>query len=119
MRPPLVLAIALLIVAAGAFEHADARTLHGIPVPGRELEKTGGVHLSRMTFRQTVRYYNAFLKQRKIEHTAVPIYRYRGVTVARWVSKDPKTPWAAIHVWQRRGKTRIFIVPTPQPSNKP
>jgi len=111
------------LVAAGAIlvicgQIAHARRVYGVSVPSRG-KADKGVHTSRLSFRNTVRYYDRSLKARKIAHTAVPPYRYRGVLVARWISKDPKTKWLAIHVFTRHGKTHIFIVGRPQPTKKP
>jgi len=109
------IAVGLLAFAAPT---VDAKRVHGIPVPGKA-KPVDGVYTSRLTFRRTVSYYARYLKARKIAHTAVPVYRYRGVVVARWVATDPKSTWAAIHVFHRRSKTRIFIVPARQQPKKP
>lgn len=111
----LALAGAIIVISA---QTADAKRIFGIPVPKRG-KAVDGVYTSRLSYRGTVRYYNRYLKARKIEHTAVPPYRYRGVLVARWISKDPKSKWLAIHVYAHHGKTQIFIVGRPQPAKKP
>jgi hypothetical protein len=104
----LAIAIALLsFVAAPAL----AATVHDVPLP-RGSRSIGDNHFaSSRGFRKTVEFYQRFLKRGAKDHRAVPVYRIRGVTVARCISKMKGSKWLAIHVFLIRGKTQIYVVP--------
>ncbi len=40
-------------------------------------------------------------------------YRVRGVELTRFLSETPSTPWLALHVVRKDGKTVISFVPRP------
>lgn len=62
-------------------------------------------------FRATIEHFQRFLARRGLLHEAVPVQRYRGTVVARFLSRQPGTAWAALHVYQQDARTWIFIVP--------
>ena len=43
-----------------------------------------------------------------------PIYRRRGVSVARFLARSPSAPFLAIHVFHAGARTLIFVIP-PRP----
>jgi hypothetical protein len=105
----LALAIAMPSpLAAGSSPRADKL---GLEVP-RGSKVTGDqLWSSALGFRKTVEFYERLLKRKSLAHEAVPVYRYRGVTVARFISTADGARWRAIHVFHRRGATRIYLVP--------
>lgn len=118
---PAALAVALILapgwepspgrVAVPAAHAAPAAPM-GVPLPPRTRSDPRRPHLfaSGRSFRATVDFYRRFLARRGIAHEAVPVYRYRGAVVARFLSRQPGTDWSAIHVYQREGRTWIFLV---------
>jgi len=103
----LILAVSLLWVAPAA---AD---VHGIPLP-RGSRKIAANHFnSGRNFRKTVQYYQRLMRRRASPHDAIPVYRYRGVAVARFVSRAKRGKWSAIHVFRASGRTQIYVVPGP------
>lgn len=62
-------------------------------------------------FRATVEFYQRFLASRGLRHQAIPVYRYRGTEIARFLSRQPGAAWSAIHVYRDDARTWIFIVP--------
>jgi hypothetical protein len=117
-----------LLVVTGAAGHASAGSIsvHGVPLPpgSRALEPASDlagdkaavpVYSSGRGFRRTVDFYQRFFTRRGVAHEQVPIYGYRGVVVARFVSRQAGSAWAAIHVFRHRGRTRIYVVPRPSP----
>jgi len=119
---PLLLAGALLAAPAraGAGAKPPADTL-GLAVPGGSRVVAAQTWRSGRSFRKTVRYYQKLLSRRGIAHEELPIYRYRGVVVARFLATDPAARWAAIHVSEARGQVRIYLLPAKplDPGEKP
>jgi hypothetical protein len=114
----LLLAIALAappLAAPAAAAATAGATVHGVPLPrGTRIDPSAeGLFLSGQTFRKTVDHIARWLDRQGLAHDAVPIYRYRGIEVARFVSQVPATSWLAIHVFRRLGTTSIYIVPRP------
>jgi hypothetical protein len=105
----LVLAFAVGISAA----RAAPATVHEVPLPRGSRSLATDVFVSGQTFRKTVDHVARWLDKQGIAHEAVPVYRYRGVEVARFLSAQGSTAWLAIHVFRRQGKTMIAIVPRP------
>jgi len=108
----------LMLVAAGllaAAPAADARELHGVPLPSGTRALDRGDQESGLNFRKTVDFYRRYLKRAGLPHDEVRPYRHRGVVVARFVARA-SAPWAAIHVFWTRGRTRIYVVPAPPPT---
>jgi hypothetical protein len=77
------------------------------PAPGER----GQRFVSGRGFRATVEHYQRVLARRGLLHEAIPVYRYRGVVVARFLSRQAGTPWSAVHVYQQDARTWIFILP--------
>jgi len=55
------------------------------------------------------------LDRRGIAAKRIGPSRMRGVELTRFVSDTPSTPWLAIHVLRRDGKTLILFVPRASP----
>ncbi len=120
---PLLLAVALLATMpgrAGAGSKPSADTL-GLGVPGGSRVVAVQTWRSGRSFRKTVQYYQKLLSRRGIARDELPVYRYRGVVVARFLATDPAARWAAIHVSEARGETRIYLLPAKplDPAEKP
>jgi hypothetical protein len=81
----------------------DTRTL---PAPGERR-----LFVSGRGFRATVEHFQRVLARRGLLHEAIPVQRYRGTVVARFLSRQPGTAWSALHVYQQDARTWIFIVP--------
>jgi hypothetical protein len=92
--------------------HAAPRDRAALPLPPGSRRIEGDLHLSGQSFRETVRFFQRRLARQRVAHEQRPIYRYRGVLVARFLSREATT-WAAIHVFQQRDRTHIFIVRPP------
>lgn len=112
-RPPraataLVVATCLAMVPAVTI----AAEVAGVPLPGRSRALSENLFESSLGMRKSVDFYARWLKRQGIAHEAVPIQRYRGVTFARFLSRQPSSRWRAIHVYQHRGRTRIAIIPS-------
>ncbi|WP_428263706.1 hypothetical protein [Haliangium sp.] len=90
---------------------ARAHHVHGLPLPPRSRSQGSNRFGSGRGFRATVDFYTRFFKRQGLRHRAIPIYRYRGTVVARFLSEQPNSEWLALHVFQRAGKTSIVIVP--------
>ncbi len=96
--------------------HADRGLVHGLPLPPRTRSRGRDLFTSGRGFRATVDFYTRHLSRRGLRHQAIPIYRYRSVTVARFLSQSPGTEWSALHVFQQDSRTSIFILPRPAPA---
>ncbi len=119
---PLLLAAGLLAgpgrATAGGKPSAD--TL-GLGVPRGSRVTAVQTWRSGRTFRKTVQYYQKLLSRRGIAHDELPVYRYRGVVVARFLARNPASRWTAIHLSEWRGQTRIYLLPAKplDPAEKP
>jgi hypothetical protein len=114
----LVLTLALALPRA----HAAPADVLGVPLPPGTRIDTGGagaqdpgarqrLFVSGRGFRATVEFYQRFLARRGLRHEAIPVYRYRGTDIARFLSRQPGTAWSAVHVYREDARTWIFIVP--------
>ena len=65
--------------------------------------KTDGTHALRV-----VGHFEGLARDRSAN-----VGREIGVTVARFLSRQPASPWLAIHVFQTGGRTLFAVVPTP------
>lgn len=109
----LALILGVLLTAAPAAAGAD---VHDLPLPSRSRlaePDTPDLFVSGTSFRRTVDFYKKHLDRKGLAHDAVPVYRYRGTTVARFVSRQKGAKWAAVHVFTRDGRTLIAIIPAP------
>jgi hypothetical protein len=98
---------------------AEARskaTVAGIPLPPRARIQDDGTYKAAQSYRKTVVYFERYLKRQGIPHERVPTYQVRGVQVSRILSSSPRSQWLAIHVYRIRGRTHLYIVPRPAPS---
>ena len=94
-----------------SLQHAIASGTYGIPLPPRSRPSGEGLFVSSRGFRATNEFYWRFLRRTGVPHKVVPIYRYRGIEVARILSSDPNLGWLAIHIFRHGGRTMIAIVP--------
>ena len=107
------LAVALFGVLTLDSAATDAATVHAVPLPSGSRSQDGDANLykSGQGFGKTVRFYKKFLERRGLLHDEIPVYEYRGTTVARFLSRQRGSEWSAIHVFKKRGLTMIYIVP--------
>ena len=113
-RTPRAAALLAALVAAGlAIVPAVtlAAEVAGVPLPARSRAISENLFDSSLGMRKSVDFYARWLKRQGIAHDAIPVQRYRGVTFARFLSRQPSARWRAIHVYQHRGRTRIAIIP--------
>ena len=107
--------LALVLVAALA-SGALAQSAGGIALPrgtrAADPASSEPLFVSGRGFRDTVEHVARQLKARGIDHEAVPIYRRRGISVARFIARSPSAPFAAIHVFHSGARTYLFVVPT-------
>jgi hypothetical protein len=115
----LALALGLLLTAAPSPAAAD---VHDLPLPSRSRiadPDTPELFVSGTSFRRTVDFYKKHLDRKGLAHEAVPVYRYRGTTVARFISRQRGAKWAAVHVFTHDGRTLIAIIPAPLTADPP
>src|SRR5687768_18037464 len=78
--------------------------------------RTDGDHfVSGRGLRDSTDFIAKQLARRGIVAEQIGPYRVRGVELTRFLSQVPATPWLAIHVLRREGKTLIFFVPRAKP----
>jgi hypothetical protein len=65
--------------------------------------------------RETTDFLVKELDRRGIAVRRIGPYRVRGAELTRFISETPSTPWLAIHVLRRDGKTLILFVPRASP----
>lgn len=106
-------AIACLLIAitASLAQAAPTRALHGVPLPPGSRPSPDGTARSALGFRKTIDFYQTLCRRRGWTHELTPVTSHRGTTYARFLSTARTTPWRAIHVYQHRSETRIYIVP--------
>lgn len=112
-----VVAVAVAVAAAPAkpAPPKPSADLLGLSVPRGSKVVAPQVWQSRLGFRKTVKFYERLWKRLGLEPEAVPVYRYRGVDVARFLAKHPDSPWQAVQIFRKRGNTRIAIVAAVRP----
>ena len=113
VRICLLVVLALLLTPAVTTAPAAAAEVLDVPLPPGSRSQDTHLFSSGRGFRATVDFYTRFLQRRGLTHEAIPVYRYRGTAVARFLSRQPGTKWDAIHVFHGEGRTMIFIVPHP------
>jgi hypothetical protein len=106
-----VFALVVAGVMGAPDAHAGPLEVLGVAMPAGSRQAGGGVVTSGRGFGQTVEFYKRFLKRAGVGHEAVPVYRYRGVDVARFLVRQGGTRWMAIHVYRHGGRTMIYVVP--------
>jgi len=80
--------------------------------PGTRKDATGQL-VSGRGLRDATDFLAKELDRRGIAVEQIGPYRERGVELTRFVSRTSQTPWLAIHVLRKDGKTLIFFVPRP------
>lgn len=113
--PRLPLALFLILSAASP----ALAGVHGVPVPRGSKQLSENHYRSSRTFRKTVKFVQRTLRRRSAPHEAIPVYRYRGVAIARFLSRGKGSKWSAIHVFQVKGKTQIYVVPGKESLDEP
>ena len=107
--------LALVLVAALA-SGALAQSAGGIALPrgtrAADPSSPEPLFVSGRGFRDTVDHVRKQLQRRGIDHDAVPVYRRRGISVARFIARAPTAPFHAIHVFHSGARTYLFVVPT-------
>ena len=97
----------ILTCAAIAVADPDVR----MP-PGTRTDASGQL-VSGRGLREATDFVAKELDRRGIAVDQIGPYRERGVELTRFLSRTPQTPWLAIHVLRKEGKTLIFFVPRP------
>ena len=80
--------------------------------PGTRTDASGQL-VSGRGLREATDFIAKELERRGISIDQIGPYRERGVELTRFVSRTPSTPWLAIHILRKDGKTLIFFVPRP------
>ena len=106
-----VLVLALVLLCGPA--HADPTYDVRMP-PGTRTDSSGQL-VSGRGLRDTTDFIAKELERRGILVRQVGPTRLRGVELTRFISTTASTPWLAIHVLRRDGKTLIFFVARPRP----
>jgi hypothetical protein len=78
--------------------------------PGTRTDASGQL-VSGRGLRDTTDFIAKELERRGIIVRQIGPYRLRAVELTRFISTTPSTPWLAIHVLRKDGKTLIFFVP--------
>jgi hypothetical protein len=99
----------ILTCAAIAVADPDVR----MP-PGTRTDASGQL-VSGRGLREATDFVAKELDRRGIAVDQIGPYRERGVELTRFLSRTPRTPWLAIHILRKEGKTLIFFVPRPAP----
>jgi hypothetical protein len=128
-RPPLLRIALVALACAGAWlaplprhpwlAHAEPGEVLSLPLPpGTRIDTRAQPapgdrrpFVSGRGFRATIEHFQRVLARRGLLHQAIPVRRYRGTAVARFLPSQPGTAWSALHVYQQDGRTWIFIVP--------
>lgn len=113
------LAVALAVGLAAAGRSAAARPVAaGVPLPrGSRALATGGPELlfaSSRGFHDTVVWIRRWLRKQGLPARELPVYRRRGVAVARFLAPAAPGHWRAIHVFQNGGRTYLAVIPAAQ-----
>jgi len=102
--------LALLVVLPAS---SSAAELHDVVLPRGARSISPNLFNSSRGFRKTVEHFRRWFRKTGLDHKAIPVTRYRGVVVARFISEHATSKWLAIHVFRAQGRTQIFIVPRP------
>ena len=81
--------------------------------PGARKDPESTAYFSGRGLRDATDFLAKELERRGITVEQVGPYRERGVELTRFISRTPSTPWLAVHVLRKDGKTLIFFVPRP------
>jgi len=100
--------VAILLAALAGTAAGDPPAVR-VP-PGTRTDAQGQL-VSGRGLRDTGDFLAAELARRGIDAQRIGPYAARGVELTRFLSRTPTTPWIAIHVLRRDGKTLIFFVP--------
>ncbi len=103
-----LVATLILTFAASSWADPDLR----LP-PGTRKDPDSSAYLSGRGLRDATDFVAKELERRGITVEQVGPYRERGVELTRFISHTPSTPWLAVHVLRKDGKTLIFFVPRP------
>jgi hypothetical protein len=98
---------AILAIASTALAEPDLR----MP-PGTRTD-AAGTRVSGRGLRDSTDFLAKELDKKGIAVKKIGPYRVRGVELTRFISETPSTPWLALHVVRKDGKTVISFVPRP------
>ena len=104
------------ILAAGfalSLAARPAEVMAAPPLPAGARPAGDDTYVSPRGLRETIRHYTRQLARRGAAHEAIPLYRVRGVEIARFIARDDGLSWLAIHVYRHQGTTFIAIIPRP------
>ena len=105
MRATLLAAI--LAVASPAIADPALR------MPPGTRNDASGAKISGRGLRDSTDFLAKELDRKGIAVKKIGPYRVRGVELTRFVSETPTTPWLALHIVRKDGKTVISFVPRP------
>jgi hypothetical protein len=80
--------------------------------PGTRTDAAGN-RISGRGLRDSTDFLAKELDKKGIAVKKVGPYRVRGVELTRFLSETPSTPWLALHIVRKDGKTVISFVPRP------
>ena len=103
----LLAAACCLAIATPAVADPDLR----MP-PGTRVDASGA-RVSGRGLRDSTDFLAKELDRKGIAVKKIGPYRVRGVELTRFVSETTSTPWLALHVVRKDGKTVISFVPRP------
>ena len=80
--------------------------------PGTRTDASGN-RISGRGLRDSTDFLAKELDKKGIAVKKIGPYRVRGVELTRFLSETPSTPWLALHIVRKDGKTVISFVPRP------
>jgi len=107
--------VRLLALAGLAIASATAFADPDVALPLGTRKDADGQLVAGRGLRDTTDFIAKELERRGIAARQIGPYRVRSVELTRFVSETPSTPWLAIHILRRDGKTLIFFVPRTRP----
>lgn len=107
MRATVLAAILTIASSTGASAEPELR----MP-PGTRTD-AAGTRISGRGLRDSTDFLAKELAKKGIAVKKIGPYRVRGVELTRFVSETPSTPWLALHIVRKDGKTAISFVPRP------
>jgi hypothetical protein len=106
-----LLAAAALLALVALAPPASAGEAPKLPLPKGAKPTPDGSWSSPLGFRKTLDWYKKTLDKQGLVVEFLPPERFRDVTYARILSKDPAAAFTAIHVVLADGRTTIYILP--------
>lgn len=107
----MLLAVTSCLLAIASVAAADPE----LRMPPGTRTDAQGTHISGRGLRDSTDFLAKELEKKGIAVKKIGPYRVRGVELTRFVSETPSTPWIALHIVRKDGKTAISFVPRPAP----